>query len=198
MRVKANGRFVLSAVVMLAVAIGGGMAAVLKAREGTAPAAPLPPEAMPQYSPLYRARVDVAWAFGKAGIERCREYVELLARHAARHGIDGKVFASIAVKESHCEPLAVSGKRAAGLMQIHLPFWQCTPEKIAAKKKCWDFTLPENNPFTPERNVAMAAEILAELLREYGTHEAIRRYNGAGGRGAAVKAYADAVIAAAQ
>jgi soluble lytic murein transglycosylase-like protein len=188
-------KLILGTLLMLAVGIGGGFAVVLKAQEGQPPPAPTPPEGVPQYTALHYARMDAAWAFGKAGIETCRQYVDLLARHAARRGINGGLLASIAVKESRCDALAVSPKRAAGLLQVHLPFWQCRPGQVT---KCWDFTLPENNPFNADRNAAIATEILAELLARNDVHTALRKYNGNEGKGEETRRYADAVLGGAQ
>lgn len=89
---------------------------------------------------------------------------------AAASEIDPKIPAAVVSIESGCNPLAISNRGAIGLMQV-------VPKVWASK---FDFSKPENNLFNPLSNLDVGTTILAGLVKQYGTEEGIKRYQGLG------------------
>jgi soluble lytic murein transglycosylase-like protein len=77
---------------------------------------------------------------------------KIIVRNALDKKLDPKLVASIIVVESNGNPLAISGRKSVGIMQIHLPTWS----------NVVDFT--EKNPFDPEVNIEIGTDILANYL----------------------------------
>jgi soluble lytic murein transglycosylase-like protein len=78
---------------------------------------------------------------------------KIIVRHALDKKLDPKLVAAIIVVESNGNPLAISGSKSVGIMQIHLPTWS----------NVVDFT--EKNPFDPEVNIEIGTGILANYLK---------------------------------
>jgi len=85
--------------------------------------------------------------------EDINKLTKIIVRHSLEKKLDPKLVASIIVVESRGNPLAISGAKAVGIMQIHVPTWG----------EVVDFT--ENNPFDPEVNIDIGTTILAEYLK---------------------------------
>jgi soluble lytic murein transglycosylase-like protein len=85
--------------------------------------------------------------------EEVSKLTKLIVRHALNKKLDPKLVASIIIVESRGNPLAISGAKAVGIMQIHVPSW-CDVV---------DFT--EKNPFDPEVNIEIGTTILVDYLR---------------------------------
>jgi hypothetical protein len=80
---------------------------------------------------------------------------KIIVRHSLEKKLDPKLVASIIVVESRGNPLAISGAKAVGIMQIHVPTWA----------EIIDFT--EKNPFDPDVNIDIGTSILADYLKRY-------------------------------
>jgi len=78
---------------------------------------------------------------------------KIIVRHSLEKKLDPKLVAAIIVVESNGNPLAISGSKSVGIMQIHLPTWSSVV----------DFT--ERNPFDPEVNIEIGTGILANYLK---------------------------------
>jgi soluble lytic murein transglycosylase-like protein len=78
---------------------------------------------------------------------------KIIVRHSLQKKLDPKLVAAIIVVESNGNPLAISGSKSVGIMQIHLPTWS----------NVVDFT--EKNPFDPEVNIEIGTGILANYLK---------------------------------
>jgi hypothetical protein len=87
--------------------------------------------------------------------EEISRLTKTIVRHSLDKKLDPKLVASIIVVESRGNPLAISGSKAVGIMQIHVPTWK---EEV-------DFT--EKNPFDPEVNIDIGTTILAHYLKQY-------------------------------
>ncbi len=85
--------------------------------------------------------------------EEVSKLTKIIVRHALHKKLDPKLVASIIIVESRGNPLAISGAKAVGIMQIHVPSW-CDVV---------DFT--EKNPFDPEVNIEIGTTILVDYLR---------------------------------
>ncbi len=91
--------------------------------------------------------------FADVDKEEVTNLAKIIVRQALNKKLDPKLVASVIVVESHGNPLAISGARAVGIMQIHVPSWSDVV----------DFT--ERNPFDPEVNIEIGTTILAHYLR---------------------------------
>lgn len=78
---------------------------------------------------------------------------KIIVRHSLEKKLDPKLVAAIIVVESNGNPLAISGSKSVGIMQIHVPTWS----------NVVDFT--EKNPFDPEVNIEIGTGILANYLK---------------------------------
>jgi soluble lytic murein transglycosylase-like protein len=91
--------------------------------------------------------------FANVNGEEANRLSKMIVRHALDKKLDPKLVASIIVVESNGNPLAISGSKSVGIMQIHLPTWS----------NVVDFT--EKNPFDPEVNIEIGTDILANYLK---------------------------------
>jgi soluble lytic murein transglycosylase-like protein len=92
---------------------------------------------------------------------------KIIVRHSLEKKLDPKLVAAIIVVESSGNPLAISGSKSVGIMQIHLPTWS----------NVVDFT--EKNPFDPEVNIEIGTGILANYLkRNKDVQSALMAYEG--------------------
>jgi hypothetical protein len=91
--------------------------------------------------------------FSNIGTDEVSKLTKIIVRQALSKHLDPKLVAAIIVVESNGNPLAISGAKSVGIMQIHIPTWSNSV----------DFT--ENNPFDPEVNVDIGTTILADYLR---------------------------------
>jgi len=91
--------------------------------------------------------------FSNINGEDLSRLTKMIVRHALEKQVDPKLVAAIIVVESSCNPLAISGSKSVGIMQIHMPTWSTVV----------DFT--EKNPFDPEVNIQIGTGILANYLK---------------------------------
>jgi hypothetical protein len=91
--------------------------------------------------------------FSSIGGEDVTKLTKMIVRHALERQVDPKLVAAVIVVESSCNPLAISGSKSVGIMQIHLPTWSSVV----------NFT--EKNPFDPEVNIEIGTHILANYLK---------------------------------
>lgn len=111
---------------------------------------------------------DAARVFGRAGCGDL-ELAEMTARSSAKTGLPANVIAAEIAVESSCNPLAVSRDGGVGLLQVMPRIW-------AGKYN----NFRDKNLLKAEDSMQVGTEILAENIRQYGTKEGIRRYNGSG------------------
>ena len=132
---------------------------------------PRPPEKLLTFSIWRTAPIDVAKVFGR--VPACAfaddELVEITAKAAIESSLDPSIAAATVASESGCNPWAVSSRGAVGMMQVMPKIWS----------DHFDFA-GSVNLFNPEDNIRTGSKILASLVQQYGTSEALRRYNGLG------------------
>jgi len=105
--------------------------------------------------------------FANVNTEDLGKLTKIIVKHALDKKLDPKLVAAIIVVESSGNPLAISGSKAVGIMQIHLPTW----------RSVIDFT--EKNPFDPEVNIEIGTDILANYLkRSQDIQSALLAYEG--------------------
>ena len=94
-------------------------------------------------------------------------YLDLFNVAGNKTGVPPATLLAIARTESHFDPLAVSSKNAAGLLQM----LQKTAEQ--------EGLLPEDNLFSPEVNIRLGAQHFARLLKQHSGKEylAVAAYN---------------------
>jgi soluble lytic murein transglycosylase-like protein len=101
--------------------------------------------------------------------EEINRLSKIIVRHSRNKNLDPKLVAAIVVVESSGNPLAISGAKSIGLMQIHLPTWS----------QVVDFTT--KNPFDPEVNIEIGTAILSDYLKNYkDLRSALAAYEGSG------------------
>jgi len=98
----------------------------------------------------------------------CENLSPLVARASMRFPVSPRLIAAVIVRESSCNPNAVSSKGACGLMQVHIAAWSHK----------YDFS--SVNPFNKQASIMVGTEILSDLIQQYGVENALRRYNGTG------------------
>lgn len=123
---------------------GGGTIAVPSARISNWSELP------PQKSPQQRA---AALGRGQLWKRAAGEYAQLIGAAAARHGVDPALLTAVAQVESAFDPLAISPKGAAGLMQL-MP---ATAERFGVR-----------DVFDVAQNVEGGTRYLAWLLERFG------------------------------
>lgn len=132
---------------------------------------PRPPEKLLTYSIWRTAPIDVAKVFGR--VPACSSaddsLVDMTAKAAIEANLDPTIAAATVATESGCNPWAVSSRGAVGMMQVMPKIWSDR----------FDFA-GSVNLFNPEDNIRTGSKILASLVQQYGTSEALRRYNGLG------------------
>jgi soluble lytic murein transglycosylase-like protein len=116
----------------------------------------------------YVAALDVARVFGRAPgcADTSPDLITAVAVEALQDGIDPRVFAATIAVESTCDPMAISKSGAIGLTQVTVRVW----------KKKFDFT--KVNLFNQEQNLHAGGVILSEMIKQYGTANGLRHYNG--------------------
>lgn len=116
----------------------------------------------------YVAALDVARVFGRAPgcAEAEPKLITAVAVEALNDGLDPRILAATLAVESGCDPMAISHSGAIGLTQINVKVW----------KSKFDFT--RVNLFNPDENLHVGATILSDLIKQYGTINGLRRYNG--------------------
>ena len=99
--------------------------------------------------------------------DQIRKITQIILKNSQNKNLDPKLIASIIVVESSGNSLAISAKKAVGIMQIHVPTWGRV------------VNFAERNPFDPEVNIDMGTTILADYLKRYQLLEtALSAYEG--------------------
>lgn len=111
---------------------------------------------------------DAARVYGRAGCGDV-QLAEMTARSSAKTGLPANVIAAVIAVESTCNPLAVSRSGAVGLTQVMPSIWASRYNNFRDK-----------NLLKAEDSMEVGSEILSQNIKTYGTHQGIRRYNGAG------------------
>jgi hypothetical protein len=118
-------------------------------------ATPVPAHGRMPVSPRMNAQTAAQVLKPSEGVaERARRYGPLIARAAARSGVDGRLLWVIAYLESRFNPLAVSPKGARGMMQ----FMPATAARFGLK-----------DPHDPAAAADAAAKYVSFLLNRYGS-----------------------------
>jgi soluble lytic murein transglycosylase-like protein len=105
--------------------------------------------------------------FVNASASEAGKLSKIIVRHSLAKKLDPKLVAAIIVVESSGNPLAISGSKSVGLMQIHLPTWSNV------------VNFAEKNPFDPEVNIEIGTGILANYLkRNKDVESALLAYEG--------------------
>lgn len=128
-------------------------------------------QADPFASKQYFAALDVARVFGRSPgcAEADPKLITNIAEESVKAGLDARVLAATVAVESACSQFATSSKGAVGYTQIMPRIW----------KDSYDFE-KQYNLFNPSDNIHVGAAILAGLIKQYGTVNGLRRYNGLG------------------
>jgi len=95
-----------------------------------------------------------------------QQLAEAIVSSATKYEMDPKLIASITIIESRGNPLAISGKAAVGVMQIHLPTWGPAANREGI------------NLLKIEDNIDFGTRILRDYIRRFGVWNGVRRYNG--------------------
>jgi len=132
---------------------------------------PVPPaEFQQEYSAVVNAPLTVAKVFGRS--QACADidadFIYYVARQARHTGIDPAVAAATIATESGCNALAVSNRGAVGIMQVMPKVWNT------------QFDFSRVNLLNREQGVAVGLQIEAGLIRQWGLHGGVRRYQGLG------------------
>lgn len=116
--------------------------------------------------------------YGRAG---CGDInlADMTAKRSLKSGVPAEIIAAVVATESSCNPLAISNKKAVGLLQVVPAAWASQ----------YDFG--KINLLNPEQNLQVGTEILSGLIKKYGLREGIKHYNGAG---AETDIYADRIL----
>lgn len=101
------------------------------------------------------------------------QHEEIVTRYAEEYGIDKELVYAVIKAESNFDENAVSGKRAAGLMQIMTPTAEWIAEKLG-NPELLDAELSD-----PETNIRMGTYYISYLLDMYGGNKkcALSAYN---------------------
>ena len=97
---------------------------------------------------------------------RCGRLASSIVNSAKKYELNPKLIASVIIIESRGNPLAISGRDAVGIMQIHLPTWG-----YIAQREGVDLLKIEDN-------VDFGARILKNYVGQFGVWEGLKRYNG--------------------
>lgn len=125
----------------------------------------------PTASKEYIAALDVARVFGRTNgcAEADSKLITLVAQEALKAGVDPRVLAATIAVESGCNQFATSTRGAIGLTQIRPTVW----------KGQFDFE-HTYNLLNEQDNIHVGAAILGGLIKQFGTVNGLRRYNGLG------------------
>jgi soluble lytic murein transglycosylase-like protein len=119
----------------------------------------------------FAASLDVARVFGRS--QGCADadpkLINDIAAEAIASNTDPRILAALVAVESSCDPMAVSNRGAIGLTQVRAKVW----------KDKFDFA-GKTNLLNPADNLHAGATILGSLIKQYGTLEGVRRYQGDG------------------
>ena len=119
----------------------------------------------------FAASLDVTRVFGRS--QGCAEadpkLISDIAAEAIASNTDPRILAALVAVESACDPMAVSNRGAIGLTQVRAKVW----------KDKFDFA-GKVNLLNPADNLHAGAMILGSLIKQYGTLEGVRRYQGDG------------------
>ena len=119
--------------------------------------------------PAYRQAVfNAARIYGKTGCGDI-QLAEITAENSLKSGVPANLIASIISIESSCNPLAISNRGAAGIMQVNV--------KVQADKFAQFRTI---NLFNPKENMQVGTQILSEMIKTYGLRGGVSHYNGSG------------------
>jgi hypothetical protein len=133
------------------------------------PAGTPAPTISPYADPVFQqAFFDAAKTYGKKGCGD-KALAEMTTQVALKFSIPANLMAAIVATESSCNPLANNGQ-AVGIAQIY----------VEAHKTEYDFT--KINLFNPAENMEVSGEILSKLIKTWGLHVGVARYNGSGPR----------------
>lgn len=132
---------------------------------------PVPPASAYAFSEWRNMPLEVAKVFGRS--TGCQDaspgLINLVSRISLGEGIDPRITAATIATESQCNPYAISTKGAVGLMQVRVSTWRGK----------FDFG-GRVNLLNTEDNIKTGTAILASFVKQYGTAEGVRRYNGLG------------------
>lgn len=125
----------------------------------------------PTASKAYVAALDVARVFGRSAgcAEADAKLITNVANEAVKAELDPRILAATIAVESGCNQYATSTKGAIGLTQVMPKIW----------KDKYNFE-HDYNLLNPTDNVRVGASILSSLIKQYGTTNGLRRYNGLG------------------
>jgi soluble lytic murein transglycosylase-like protein len=126
------------------------------------------PESEYDRTDFRKSLFDAARVFGRAGCGDL-QLAEMTARSSAKTGLPANLLAAEIAVESTCNPLAVSRDGGVGLLQVMPRVWAGKYDNFRDK-----------NLLKAEDSMEVGSEILAENIRQYGTRDGIRRYNGSG------------------
>ena len=123
----------------------------------------------PYQVPAYRqAMFNASRIYGKAGCGDIK-LAEMTAENSLKTGVPANIIAAIVSVESSCNPLAISNKGAVGLTQVNV--------KVQSEKFAQFRTI---NLFNPEENMRVGAQIMAEMIKQYGLKSGVSHYDGVG------------------
>lgn len=160
---------ICSAVITMLI-VAGFVAFALRSVPPPATFYPSIPVPEPLFSELRTGYFDAAFVLGKHG-GRCNDpdLARMISRYAARTRVPARILAAVIVKESSCNPFAVSHKGAIGLTQLHSFTW------------CPVYDCELVNPFERKSNIEIGAQILRLYYEDTGDWKlALRKYNGKG------------------
>lgn len=130
-----------------------------------------PSEKLLTYSIWRTAPLEVAKVFGRSPgcTDAPAEMIQKVANTSVELNLDPALAAGTIAVESGCNQWAVSKSGAIGMMQVMPRIW----------RDQFDFT-GRVNLFNEEDNIRTGSIILSQLVKQYGTSEGLRRYNGVG------------------
>lgn len=129
------------------------------------------PPQLEQFPKQYVASLDVARVFGRAPgcAEADPKLISEVADVAIKTELDPRILAATVAVESACDPFAISSKGAIGLTGVVPRIW----------KGSYNFA-EDYNLLNPHDNLRVGATIEAGLIKQYGTINGLRRFNGLG------------------
>jgi hypothetical protein len=105
-----------------------------------------------------------------------QKWCSLIERYAAKNSIENNLLAALILQESGGDPNAYSYSGAVGLMQV-MPRDGMAATMVCDSGPCFSDRPSISELKDPEFNIAYGSQMLAELVRKYGTvREALRAY----------------------